>query len=58
MITMTVADYIEKIIPLCKTDRHEYLEELLVQSGRHGLKDVTLEEAAEYYEMLSQRISV
>lgn len=55
---MTVADYIEKIIPLCKTDRHEYLEELLVQSGKHGLKDVTLEEAAEYYEMLSQRISV
>lgn len=55
---MTVADYINKIIPLCKTDRHEFLEELLVQSGKNGLKDVTLEEAAEYYEMLSHRIGV
>lgn len=55
---MTVTDYIKKIIPLCKTDRHEYLEELLVLSGKNGLKDVTFEEAAKYYEMLSHRIGV
>lgn len=53
---MTVTDYINKIIPLCKTDRHEYLEELLVQNGKNGLKDVTFEETAKYYEMLTQRL--
>lgn len=55
---MTVSDYINKIIPLCPTDRHECLEELLIQSGKNGLKDVTLEEAAKYYEILSHRIGM
>ena len=53
---VTVTDYIKMIVPMCKTDQHEYLDELLDKTGKNALRDVTLEEAAEYYELLTHRL--
>ena len=55
---MTVADYVKKIVPLCRTDQHEYLDELLGRTGKNGLRDVTLEEMVEYYELLTHRLGM
>lgn len=55
---MTVIDYIGKTVSLCQTNKREYLVEFLELHSKDTIKDMTLEEAARYYDMLSHRLGM
>lgn len=52
---MTISEYIRKIGELSQTNRHELIVECLEFFCVDGIKDLTLEQLAYYYDLIKQR---
>ena len=52
---MTVSDYVEKMAAASKTPQHEVILECLEWFGLYGVKDLTLEQAGEFWSIFYGR---
>lgn len=52
---MTVSEYINVLASKSKTSEHELIPECLEYFGLSGTKELTLEQAAKFYELLKWR---
>ena len=49
---MTVGDYLERLATASQTRRNEQVEECLAHFGVLGTRELTLEQVAEYWEIV------
>ena len=52
---MTVSEYLDRMAASSKTAQHEVIEECLRYFGLNGTRELTLEQAAEYWELVRRR---
>lgn len=52
---MTVSDYIDRLADRSRTDEHELIVECLKHFGLCGTHELTLEQAAEWWEIVRRR---
>ena len=55
MKSMTVSEYIRKMAAISKTSQHEELLDCLGYYDLHGARELTLEQAAEFWEVVRPR---